>query len=163
MSTKDRTFTTRIDIDLDTREQLIGLLNTHLASTLDLYAQTKHAHWNVKGHDFFQLHELFDTLAAPLLDYVDMYGERITALGGTAHGSIRTASETSILPDLDTPDDAGSTYLAALSERFAMLASATREAIDLSASLNDQATADLFTEVVRGLDKHLYFLEAHLR
>jgi starvation-inducible DNA-binding protein len=60
-----RMFPTRIDIPGEQRGKLIELLNQHLADTFDLYSQTKQAHWNwnVKGLQFFQLHELFDTLA----------------------------------------------------------------------------------------------------
>ena len=61
--TAQRMFETRIDIKAEAREQMVELLNTQLAATFDLYSQNKHAHWNVKGRDFMQLHELFDRLA----------------------------------------------------------------------------------------------------
>ena len=54
---------TRNDLPEETRSQMIELLNLRLADCIDLQTQTKQAHWNVKGMDFFQLHELFDTLA----------------------------------------------------------------------------------------------------
>ena len=43
------------------------------------------------------------------------------------------------------------------------LAKSSRAAIDTSNNLGDAATADLFVEIVRGLDKGLWFLEAHLQ
>ena len=49
----------RLGIDADKRHQLVELLNTTLAATSDLYSQTKQAHWNVKGKDFYQLHLLY--------------------------------------------------------------------------------------------------------
>ncbi|HEX7464590.1 MAG TPA: ferritin-like domain-containing protein, partial [Actinomycetota bacterium] len=42
-------YETRIDIPKTTRGKLIDLLNQQLADSLDLYTQTKQAHWNVKG------------------------------------------------------------------------------------------------------------------
>ena len=39
----------------------------------------------------------------------------------------------------------------------------SRQAIDRSNELGDADSADLFTEVSRGLDKSLWFLEAHLQ
>ena len=57
---KLKTYKTRIDLPAEVREQVITLLNQHLADTFDLYSQAKQAHWNVKGPEFFQLHELFD-------------------------------------------------------------------------------------------------------
>ena len=60
-------FETEIDLDKETRQTSIDILNQQLADTFDLYSQAKQAHWNVKGMDFFQLHELFDTVAEPLV------------------------------------------------------------------------------------------------
>jgi starvation-inducible DNA-binding protein len=54
---------TRNDLGVEVREKATALLNRHLADATDLYSQTKQAHWNVKGMEFSQLHELFDTLA----------------------------------------------------------------------------------------------------
>jgi len=59
-----RNFTTRIDISEQSRRQLIEVLNARLADAFDLFSQLKQAHWNVKGSDFIQLHELYDTIAA---------------------------------------------------------------------------------------------------
>src|SRR6187401_1893073 len=92
-------FETSIDIDSETREQLVNLLNQQLADTFDLYSQTKQAHWNVKGPHFIQLHELYDKLAAELTDHVDTIAERATALGGVALGTARMASAASRLPE----------------------------------------------------------------
>ena len=51
----------------------------------------------------------------------------------------------------------------ALAERYAALAHSTRQAIESAEDQNDADTADLLTEVSRGLDKALWFLEAHLQ
>src|SRR5262249_59487315 len=96
---KPKMHKTSIDLDAETREQVVALLNQQLADTFDLYSQTKQAHWNVKGAQFFQLHELFDKLAADTLVYVDDIAERVTTLGGTALGTARMSSAASRLPD----------------------------------------------------------------
>jgi starvation-inducible DNA-binding protein len=158
----DKMHKTSIDISLENREQLVGLLNQQLADTFDLYSQTKQAHWNVKGRDFFQLHELFDKLAGGLTDHVDTIAERATALGGTALGTTRMAAGASRLPEYPEVVE-GMESVAALAERYGMLAASTRAAIDKSTELSDADTADLFTAVSRDLDKSLWFLEAHLQ
>lgn len=96
---KPKTHATHIDIDAETREQMVALLNQQLADTFDLYSQTKQAHWNVKGPDFFQLHELYDKLAGEVIEYVDLIAERATSLGGTALGTARMAVAASRLPE----------------------------------------------------------------
>jgi starvation-inducible DNA-binding protein len=158
-----RMFSTRIDIPGEQREKLIELLNQHLADTFDLYSQTKQAHWNVKGPQFFQLHELFDTLAESVEDYVDLLAERVTALGGTAMGTARMAAATSRLAEYPLDAITGMQHVQALAERFASYAATSRKAINTANEYGDADTADLFTQISRGIDKHLWFLEAHLQ
>jgi starvation-inducible DNA-binding protein len=154
---------TRIDLDSESREQLVGLLNQQLADTFDLYSQTKQAHWNVKGPQFFQLHELFDKLAADLLPNIDDMAERVTTLGGTALGTAKMSAKTSRLEDYPATVVGGTESLETLIDRYATLAASTREAIESSAKLGDADTSDLFTGISRSLDKSLWFLEAHLQ
>jgi len=161
--TAQRMFETRIDIEAEAREQMIDLLNTQLAATFDLYSQNKHAHWNVKGRDFMQLHELFDRLAEEVLPFVDKIAERITALGGVAEGTVRRAAGSTELSDFPEGVADGMQVVETMAGCYAAIAASTREAIDTAEQAEDMATADLFTEVVRTLDKHLYFLEAHLQ
>lgn len=153
---------TKIDIDADARVGLVELLNQQLADTMDLYTQTKQAHWNVKGMHFIQLHELFDQLAADVLPFVDMLAERATSLGGVARGTARQTAATSTLEELSI-EAGGVVFVEALSERYASLAASTRAAITRAEELDDASTADLFTEISRQLDKSLWFLEAHLQ
>ena len=160
---KLKTYKTSNDLPAKVREQVITLLNQHLADTFDLYSQAKQAHWNVKGAQFFQLHELFDKLADEAQGYVDMIAERITALGGTAAGTVRMSAAASRLDEYPLDVSRGLSSVEALVRAYASLAETTREAIETTDSGGDADTADLFTEVSRGLDKSLWFLEAHLQ
>jgi len=162
MTTK-KTFSTQIDLAAETRKKMIGLLNQQLADTFDLFSQTKQAHWNVKGEQFYQLHKLYDDHAAELLGYVDLIAERATALGGAAQGTVRRASDTTRLSEFPAGGIDSMPSVEALAERYAALAATTREAIDTADKADDMDTADLFTEISRGLDKSLWFLEAHLQ
>lgn len=156
-------FSTRNNLSRETRGEMITLLNQQLANIFDLYSQTKQAHWNVKGAQFIALHELFDKLAAEMASHVDMIAERATALGGLAQGTVRMSAANSQLPesDLDVTDCLPT--VEAMADRYAALAASTRKAIDAAEGQGDADSADLFTEVSRGLDKALWFLEAHLQ
>ncbi|MGF1496475.1 MAG: DNA starvation/stationary phase protection protein Dps [Elainellaceae cyanobacterium] len=157
-----RFYPTRIDLPLDVRSQVAELLNQTLAATLDLKTQTKQAHWNVKGMDFYQLHELFDEMATELEEYIDTVAERITALGGTAMGTARIAAADSILPEYDLDAVEGAEHITALAERYAAYAKHVRDGIGKTDELGDADTADLYTEISRTVDMRLWFLEAHL-
>ena len=156
-------FPSRIGLPSDVRDKVIKLLNQHLADCIDLYSQTKQAHWNVKGPAFYSLHELFDKLAERVEDQIDMLAERATALGGVARGTARMAAEVSRLPEYPADATAGRQHLEALAGCFAKLAATTRAAIDTASGFGDAGTADLFTEISRELDKALWFLESHIQ
>ena len=159
---KQKLYSTRIDIAEEVRIKVIELLNKTLAATLDLKTQTKQAHWNVKGIDFYQLHELFDEMAGELEEYVDMVAERVTALGGTALGTARVAASESILSEYPLDAVGGVEHITALADRYSAYGKHVREAIDTTGDLGDADTSDMYTEISRTIDKRLWFLEAHL-
>jgi starvation-inducible DNA-binding protein len=164
MATQTRhTFETRNDIADAKREELVTLLNARLADTFDLYSQLKQAHWNVKGSDFIQLHLLYDQVAEGVLEYVDMIAERATALGGLALGTARMAAVSSTLDEYPLDEVAGLETVRVIADRLAAYGASVRKAIDEALELNDQDTGDLFIEVSRAIDKHLWFVEAHLQ
>jgi starvation-inducible DNA-binding protein len=154
---------THHDLPEETRQQMVQICNEQLADTFDLFSQTKQAHWNVKGPDFYQLHELYDELAEQLLGHVDLIAERATALGGAATGTVRMAAGSTRLEDYPEGPVGSMESVRLLVERYANVAHTTREAIDAAQEAGDQDTADLFTEVSRDLDKDLWFLEAHIQ
>jgi starvation-inducible DNA-binding protein len=138
---------THIDLPEDARQQMVQLLNEQLADTFDLFSQTKQAHWNVKGPDFYQLHELYDELAEQLLGYVDMIAECATALGGVATGTVRMAAGATRLEEFSAGPVGSMESIQLLVERYAALAQSTREGIDQAEEAKDMDTADLLTEV----------------
>jgi len=158
-----QTFATRNDMPEETREQMIELLNARLADNFDLYSQIKQAHWNVKGPDFIQLHELYDSVAESVLEFVDMVAERATALGGVALGTARMAASPTTLDEFPLDAHSGEETVTVVADRLAAFGAGAREAIDTASEAGDQDTADLFTEISRAIDKHLWFVEAHLQ
>lgn len=159
----ERTFNTSIDIPEKNRTAAIELLNARLADATDLKTQTKHAHWNVKGPNFIQLHELFDEIAPHFDDYADLLAERAVQLGGVANGTLREAAAGSSIPEYDLNAVSGTEHVKALVKNIATFATLVREAIDVTDDLDDKDTSDIFTEISRQADKDLWFLEAHLQ
>lgn len=157
------TFPTRNDIPKRTRDTMVALLNQQLADTLDLYVQTKQAHWNVKGLNFMQLHLLFDQLAEEVFPFIDLIAERATALGGTAQGTVRMAAKCATLPEFPLEINQDREVLEVMAERFAQYGATTRAAIEKAEEAEDQDTMDIFVEVSRTIDKDLWFIEAHLQ
>jgi starvation-inducible DNA-binding protein len=156
-------FKTKNDLSEGTRVKAIELLNARLADCTDLQTQTKHAHWNVKGPNFIALHELFDKINEAVEDYVDEIAERAVQLGGVAEGTARIVAKRSSLTEYPATAVDGRSHVEALSSALAAFGKSARKAIDQANEFNDLDTADLFTEISRGIDKWLWFVEAHLQ
>lgn len=156
-------FKTKNDLSGEIRIESIALLNARLADCVDLQTQTKQAHWNVKGPSFSALHELFDKINEEVEAYVDSIAERAVQLGGVAEGTARMVAKRSSLAEYPANAVDGASHVDALSSALASVGKAIRKASNQANDLGDLDTADLFTEVSRGIDKWLWFVEAHLQ
>lgn len=152
---------TKNDLSVDSRSEMIALLNHRLADCIDLQTQTKQAHWNVRGPNFWSLHKLFDEINEEVEDYVDLIAERAAQLGGNVEGTARVVAERSALDEYPHGIHEGVQHVEALSNALASFGRAARAAIDSAAEAGDADTADVFTEISRGIDQWLWFVEAH--
>lgn len=143
------------------RAQSVELLNKHLAAAIELHAQLKQAHWNVRGPGFIAMHEPFDKVSVEVESYSEPDCERAGELGGTAHGTIQVAAECPFpVPyPLGIADE--QQHVFAVSGTPAAFGQSVRGAIDQATSFGDANTADLFTEISRGIDQQLWFVESH--
>jgi starvation-inducible DNA-binding protein len=154
---------TQNDLAQKVRADAVDLLNQQLADALDLALQAKQAHWNVKGPNFNALHELFDDVVDEVVEHADDLAERAVELGGTAVGTARVAAKTSRLTEYPLDIASGRDHVVALSAAIATFGASARAGIDTATALGDAATADLFTEISRGVDKLLWKVEAHVQ
>ena len=154
---------TQNDLPQAIRLASIAVLNQHLADALDLYLQAKQAHWNVKGPNFIALHELFDDVVEEIAEHADDLAERAVELGGVAMGTVHVAAEKTRLSAYPLAIFSGRDHVVALSAALAQFGKSARQAIDIVATQGDADTADLFTEVSRGVDKLLWKVEAHIQ
>ena len=149
------------DLPIDVRFQVIDLLNRRLADVIDLSTQVKQAHWNVKGPNFIALHLLFDQIHGEVLGYVDTIAERVVQLGGIAGGTARMVAEASSISEYPHTASTGAEHVGALAGALAEFGAKIRRTSDEASDLFDQNSADICTEVSRGIDKWLWFVEAH--
>ena len=143
------------------RARSVGVLNRHLAAAIDLHAQVKQAHWNVRGASFIAIHELFDKVADAAEGYSDTIAERAGALGGTAEGTIQVAVEHSFLERYRLGIADAEAHIGAVTAALAAFGESVRNAIDETAAFGDADTSDAFTEVSRGVDQQLWLVESH--
>ena len=156
-------YETENDIPQKRRAELNLLMNQRLADAVDLQSQMKQAHWNVKGPSFIGLHKLFDEIDEAVEEYVDLIAERIVQLGGIAEGTARVAAERSRLEEYPLDIANSVDHVRAVSKALSTFGREVRNTISEADELDDADTADLFTEVSRGIDKWLWFVEAHIQ
>ena len=154
-------YETENDLSSIRRLDLAALMNQRLASAVDVQMQMKQAHWNVKGPSFFGLHELFDKVDAAVAAYVDLIAERIVQLGGIAEGPVRVVAARSRLMEYPLALTDGLAHVETAAHALSTFGHEVRNTIEEANALGDADTADLLIEVSRGIDKWLWFVEAH--
>ena len=154
---------TRNALSSNAKTVSVDLLNARLADGIDLALATKQAHWNLKGPQFIGIHLMLDGFRTEQDEWNDTMAERAVQLGGTALGTTQTVGAMTKLAPYPTDTYAIADHLAALIDRFGTYANALHDSIDQADEAGDADAADIFTEVSRGIDKQLWFLEAHVQ
>ena len=148
------------ELKTNRKQEIVRDLNVALATNLDLYLVAKQAHWNVKGPNFQGLHELFDTISDAAREYADLTAERAVALGGLAAGTHQDVAANSQLEKFPAAETKWQPLVKAVHDRVLAAADQARTFGD---GLDDDiATQDIYVEMIRGLDKWAWMLEAHL-
>ena len=152
---------TKIDLSTEIREKAITILQQRLVDAIDLQTQCKQAHWNVKGENFIALHKLFDEINEAVEEYVDLLAERAVQLGGQVEGTARSVARHSKISEYPLGAVNGAEHVDALSSALAEFGALIRDVIDKLDDLGDKDSADVATEISRGIDQWIWFVEAH--
>ena len=161
-TTVKRMYKNRVALPDDVKAKTVEVMNSKLASALDMYTQAKYAHWNVKGMNFYQLHLVFDATAKVIFKQIDPIAERITQLGGVANGTVRMSAANSKIDAYKVESISGPEHLEALANALGTYCKELRDASDAIDEIGDEPTADFFKQLVVEAEEELYFLESHL-
>ena len=144
------------------RAQSVELLNKHMAAAINLQAQMKLEHWNVREPGFIAIHELFGQVSMVIKNYSDLLAERADGRGGAAPGAFQIAAKQSffVLNPLDFADE--HRHVFAVCGKLAEFGQSLQEAIDQAINLGDTETADLFAEISRSIDNQLWLVESYI-
>ena len=144
------------------RAAVSATLNARLADGLDLHAQIKVAHWNIKGTHFAALHPLFETFAVSLAMHNDTFAERAVTLGGRAYGTVRHVAKASRLPEYPQETTRDLDHVKLLAERIDLYLEGLRDSRAIAEDHKDTDTVDILTGVISEFEKHGWFLRASL-
>ena len=139
--------------------KLVEMLNRRLADAIDLQLQSRQAYWNVKGPNFMSLRELFDHVSQGVEEDANLIAGRIVQLGGRAEGTAQAVANRTSLDGYRLATTDGNGHIGALSTTLTDFARHVRYASTQASELKDADTADIFTEIARGIDKWLWFVD----
>lgn len=128
-----------IGLDPHKSEELAEKLNILLANYQIFYINVRGFHWNIKGDNFFELHEQFEQLYTDLQLKIDEIAERIVTLGHVPDHSFGDYLEkASVTPRKDVSNGKESVrgVLNAMREILIL----QREILDISDETKDEGT-----------------------
>ncbi len=136
-------------------------LNQLLADYQVFYANLRGFHWNVRGKGFFTLHEAYEKLYNTVAEQVDEVAERILQLGERPENRYSEYLKVSNLKE-DGFEREGRHALDRVLETFKTLIAQERAIIELANEANDDVTAALMSDYLKGQEKLIWMLLSFL-
>jgi starvation-inducible DNA-binding protein len=142
---------------------VVSGLQTLLADSYALMAQTHLAHWNVEGPNFFQLHVAFQGQYEELFTAVDEIAERLRALDVYAPGGLATLAKGSRIEEMATGAAPAKDFVAHLVESHEMLLENAHTLRKSCETAGDLETQDMVIKRIQTHDKTLWMLRSFLK
>lgn len=134
-------------------------LNVLIADFTVFYQKLRHYHWNVKGPQFFKLHEKFEEIYTEVGVVIDELAERVVGLDGVPlHTLAHMLEETNLQEDADLP--APGVMVTRAIQDIETLTDSLQDVIEEAEGVEDRTTTNLLDEVKDGLEAHLWMLKA---
>ncbi len=138
-------------------------LQTVLADSYALMAQTHLAHWNVEGPNFFQLHTAFQGQYEELFGAIDEIAERLRALDVLAIGGLKTLAKGSRIEELAVEPTPAKDLVAHLIESQEILLGNAHTLREAAGAADDLETQDLIIGRIQVHQKTLWMLKSFLK
>ncbi len=151
-----------IGLDSQHSEQLAQQLNQLLALYQVLYMNTRGYHWNIKGHQFFELHAKFEEIYTDLQVKIDELAERILTIGYTPAHAFSHYLEMSEIKEHQNAT-AGDDCVRGLVNGFSILIKNERDILHYAGEADDEGTAALMSDYIREQEKLMWMLNAYLQ
>jgi len=142
-------------------QQVINNLNEQLANWNLLFVKLHNYHWNVKGSDFFTLHEKFENLYDEVAGHIDEVAERILALGAVPAGSLKEYLELATLSEATGRENSREMVEQIIAD-FKVIVANAKVGIEIAGDAGDDTSVDLLTQVIVALEKHIWLFTAFL-
>jgi starvation-inducible DNA-binding protein len=142
-------------------EKITRALNALLANYVIHYQKLRNYHWNVKGPDFFDLHEQFEKQYNEALKNIDDIAERIRIFGETPVSVIKEYLEISEIKETGTHLSSELMIRELLSD-YRILLQYMFSVVQVASSESDSGTEEMVKGFIHKVEKHHWMLTAFL-
>ena len=136
-------------------------LNVLLANYSIFYQNTRGAHWNIKGNDFFTLHLKFEELYDGLVLKIDEIAERILTLGYHPHHNFSDYQKLSTIQESKEVSDGNKCILNIL-ESFKIIIDIQRDLLEITDKARDEGTNAQMSGYITEQEKLVWMYNAYL-
>lgn len=142
-------------------KQISEKLNILLANYSVFYQNTRGAHWNIKGDQFFTLHPKFEELYDNLVLKIDEIAERILTLGAVPAHNYSDYLEVSTIKESKEVSD-GSKCVENILASFKIVIDLQRELLDISDEAGDEGTNSQMSDYITEQEKEVWMYNSYL-
>ena len=142
-------------------KQISEKLNILLANYSVFYQNTRGAHWNIKGDQFFTLHPKFEELYNGLVLKIDEIAERILTLGATPNHNYSDYLKLSTIKESKEVSDANK-CVENIIAAFKVVIELQRELLDITDEAGDEGTNSLMSDYITEQEKEVWMYNSYL-
>lgn len=136
-------------------------LNDLLANYSIFYQNTRGAHWNIKGDQFFTLHPKFEELYNNLVLKIDEIAERILTLGSTPNHNYTDYLKLSTIKESKEVAD-GTKDVQNILASFKIVIDLQREILDMTDKAGDEGTNSQMSDYITEQEKEVWMYNSYL-
>ncbi len=125
------------------------------------YQKLRNYHWNVKGSDFFDLHEQFELQYTEALENIDAIAERIRVFGKTPLSTMQEFLDNAVIKETGSDLSSDRMVREILSDYTLLLESMSR-VVEVAVEMNDAGTEEMVKVFVNSIEKHHWMLSAFM-
>ena len=154
---------TKIDTGLTKteRKDVTEALTRVLSDSFAVYLKTHGYHWNVRGPQFFGLHNLLEQQYREIWAALDEIAERIRSLGELAPQGYAAFGNLTGIKDGDPTKDSNEMLQELMRDHETLIATC-RSGVEAADEAGDDATADLLTQRLAVHEKFAWMLRSTL-
>lgn len=142
-------------------DKISTALNDLLANYSVHYQKLRNFHWNVKGPDFFDLHEQFELQYNESLQHIDDIAERIRIFQETPRSTMKDYLENSEIKETSTQLESDLMVREILSD-YTILLKYMFNVVEVAVGQEDSGTEEMVKRFINAIEKHHWMLSAFL-